>query len=99
MQVCCGTYGCCSSNLCINNATTNNQPFCCEASSPPCPGTTGLQFGLNCCQKGTTCLNSTTVRNEQSTINGRCLQRHHRDAHLENRLVWEFTYKQEFLQT
>jgi hypothetical protein len=50
-QVCCGSFGCCPTKRCINNATTGNQPYCCGDDC-------NIGQNLNCCPGGNICVNT-----------------------------------------
>uniref|UniRef100_A0A383WD33 Tyrosine-protein kinase ephrin type A/B receptor-like domain-containing protein n=1 Tax=Tetradesmus obliquus TaxID=3088 RepID=A0A383WD33_TETOB len=61
-QVCCGMWGCCNADVCYNNATTGNQPFC--GAGPRCTvsgGTTPAEGAgpMSLCPVNTDCVNVT----------------------------------------
>jgi hypothetical protein len=62
LQVCCGIWGCCDADVCYNNATTGNQPFC--GAGPRCTvsgGTTPAEGAgpMALCPVNTDCVNIT----------------------------------------
>jgi hypothetical protein len=73
-------WGCCDSDICFNNATTGNQPFC--GAGPRCTvsgGTTPAEGAgpMSLCPVNTDCVNitlPTTVRDRSSGWLGAAVQ-------------------------